>query len=357
MGSLETKPAAANYSIDIIRFFAIAMVILLHCSGFPYHFTNPQITSIDIVNWFTTDVYAAFGMLGVPLFVMLTGALLLNPNRENEPLRVFYRKRLDRIALPFIFWTIIYFAWSFTILGKPFTLTKIGEGLLGGSYAHLWYLYLLMGLYALTPVLRVLVKHLDRKLFTYLLVLWFAGTIATPIIHNLTSLNYFPYTFIVVDWVGYFLIGAYLLETEFPRSKAILIASAGVIATIVGEWLLTGTMGEKYTGFLHSYVSPTVMVASIALFFVLISWDSNRLASHTKLGGVIHWVSQNTLPIYLIHMLVLVSLWINVGGIWLNSMTFSPLFDVPIYAAIVFAVSAGLVYVLKKIPLVKRLVG
>jgi surface polysaccharide O-acyltransferase-like enzyme len=129
------------------------------------------------------------------------------------------------------------------------------------------------------------------------------------------------------------------------------------MATIIGEWLLTGTMGEKYTGFLHSYVSPTVMVASIAFFFVLISWDSNRLASHTKLGGVIHWVSQNTLPIYLIHMLVLESLWINVGGVWLNSMTFSPLFDVPIYAAIVFAVSSGIVYVLKKIPYVNRVLG
>ena len=111
--SLETKPAAANYSIDVIRFIAIGLVILLHCVRFHHTSSQANTTTLDdIVNWFSTDVYGAIGMLGVPLFVMLTGALLLNPNRDNEPLECFYKKRFDRIALPFIFWTIIYFAWS-----------------------------------------------------------------------------------------------------------------------------------------------------------------------------------------------------------------------------------------------------
>src|SRR3972149_2612677 len=108
------------------------MPILQNLTGFPYRFLNAQITTMDIVNWFSTDIYAALGTFGVPLFVMLTGALLLNPNRENEPLKVFYKKRLDRIAMPFIFWTVIYFAWSFTVLGQPLTLMKIEKGLSGG---------------------------------------------------------------------------------------------------------------------------------------------------------------------------------------------------------------------------------
>lgn len=296
-------------------------------------------------------------MLGVPLFVMLTGALLLNPNRDNEPLRVFYKKRLDRIALPFIFWTVLYFAWTFTVLAKPLTLYSIGQGLIGGSYYHLWYLYLLMGLYAVTPVLRVLVKHLDRKLFTYLLLLWFAGTVATPLIHTFTVFKFSPVAFVFFDWVGYFLLGAYLLESNIRRSRAYLVVFIGLFGAIVGEWFLTATTGQQYTGYFHNYMSATIIIASVAFFFILISLDTSKLGSHAILSRVIHWVSMNTLPIYLIHMLVLVTLTTNVLGVWLNTLTFIRLIDVPIFAAIVFAVSAGIVYVLKRIPYLKKLVG
>jgi surface polysaccharide O-acyltransferase-like enzyme len=359
VGNLEEQQVEPNYTIDVVRFVAIFMVILLHSTGFPYRFLNSTITGMDIVNWFSTDVYAAMGLFGVPLFVMLTGALLLNPNRENEPLKVFYRKRLDRIGLPFIFWTVVYFAWTFTVLWQPFTLMNVLKGLSGGAYSHLWYLYLLMGLYAVTPILRVLVKHLDRKLFTYLLILWFIGTSITPAVHLfLPELNYNPYTFLIIDWVGYFLLGTYLLETRFKRTKTILIGALGLLGTVFGAWILTGTMGEAYTAFLHSYVSPTTMLASAALFLTLISLDFSKIGTHKTSSKFIHWVSQNTLPIYLIHMIIVITLSSNgLPGLWLNSLTHSPLIDDPVFAVIVFAISASLVYVFKKIPILKKLVG
>lgn len=353
----NVKPVEPNYSIDVIRFVAITLVIVLHCTAFPYQFLNSQVTSLDILNWFTDDFYAAVGLIGVPLFIMLTGALLLNPNRDDEPLKVFYKKRLDRIALPFTFWTVVYFAWSFTVLGKPLTLFNIGQGLLSGSYFHLWYLYLLMGLYAITPVLRVLVKHMDRKLFTYLLVLWFIGTVFTPFIHKFTDFNYYPFTFIIVDGVGYFLLGTYLLYSNVKRSRTAMIFILGVLGAVVGEWLLTATMGQAYTGYFHNYMNPTIIIASVALFTLLISLDFSSIGNHKKTSRVLHWVSQNSLPLYLIHMIVLVTLSINVFGVWLNRATFIPLLDIPIFTVIVFAVSAALVYVFKKVPVLKRLIG
>lgn len=353
----NAKPVGPNYSIDVIRFVAITLVIILHCTAFPYVFLNPQVSSMDILNWFTDDFYAAIGLIGVPLFIMLTGALLLNPNRDDEPLKVFYKKRLDRIALPFIFWTVVYFAWSFTVLGKPFTLFNIGQGLLSGSYFHLWYLYLLMGLYAITPVLRVLVKHMDRKLFTYLLVLWFAGTVTTPFIHTFTDFKYFPFTFVLVDGVGYFLLGTYLLYSNVKRSRAALIFVLGVLGAVVGEWLLTASMGQTNTGYFHNYMNPTIIIASVALFTLLISLDFSNIGNYKKTSRILHWVSENTLALYLIHMIVLVTLSVNVFGVWLNSATYIPLLDVPIFAVIVFTVSAALVYVFKKVPVLKKLIG
>ncbi len=186
--------------------------------------------------------------------------------------------------------------------------------MLGGSYYHLWYLYLLMGLYAVTPILRVLVKHLNRKLFAYLLILWVAGTVSTPFIHTFTDFEFSPVAFVFFDWVGYYLLGLYLLESNLRRSKAYLLVFTGLLGAIVGEWFLTATTGQQYMGFFHNYMSATIIIASAGFFFILTSGNTNRLGSYPTLYRVIHWVSVNTFPIYLIHMLVLVTLTANVLG-------------------------------------------
>lgn len=354
---METKLGAVNFPVDLIRCVAIVLIIVVHTSGFPYQFYNANITDMDILNWFTTNVYDAVGMVGVPLFVMLSGALLLTPEKADEPLRVFYKKRFDRIALPFIFWTIVYFIWSFTVIGKPFSLYNIEQGLLGGSYYHLWYIYVLMGLYAVTPMMRVLVKHLSRSLFSFLLILWFAGTVITPFIHTFTTFDFNPVMFVFLDWIGYFLLGIYLLSANFSRRIAITTAVLGIMGTVVGDWVITGTAGQQYTGYFHNYMSATTIIGSAAIFFLLLSAKPTNLQSHGKVSSVIHWISQNTFGIYLIHIIVLSALTNRVFGVFLNSLTYTPLIDVPIYTTLVFTISAALVFVLKKIPYVKNLIG
>ncbi len=354
---MESKPAAVNFSVDLIRFIAIVLIILVHASGFPYRIPGPGITSMDVVNWFTANAYDALGMVGVPLFVMLTGALLLDPVKAEEPLRVFYKKRFNRIAWPFVFWTVVYFAWSFSVRAQPLTLFNIGQGLIAGSYAHLWYLYLLMGLYAVTPILRVLVKHLNRRLFTYLILLWLAGTVITPFIHTFTGFAFNPVVFVFFDWVGYFLLGLYLLNANLRRSTAYLLAAVGLLGAIVGDWLVTASTGEQYIGYFHNYMSATMIIGASAVFFLLTTVPPNQIASHARANRVIHWVSQNTLPIYLIHMMVIETLTVGFFGVYFNTLTYLPLVDVPVFTFIVFGVSAALVYGLKKLPGVKKLIG
>ena len=82
---MQSKPSNVNYPVDLIRTIAIVMVILVHASFFPYSIPG-EITPTVIVNWFTADVFGAIGYLGVPIFVMLSGALLLNPAKADEPI-------------------------------------------------------------------------------------------------------------------------------------------------------------------------------------------------------------------------------------------------------------------------------
>ena len=109
--NLQAKPANADFPVDLIRTVAIFLIILVHANNFPYTLSG-NITPTASFNWWTVNTYAAIGNLGVPLFVMLSGALLLDPAKCEEPMRVFFKKRIERIGLPMIFWTIAYFAWG-----------------------------------------------------------------------------------------------------------------------------------------------------------------------------------------------------------------------------------------------------
>ena len=227
------KPSTMPFSVDFVRTVAILMVIFVHASSFPYSIPG-EITPLVMVNWFTSDVYGAIGYLGVPIFVMLSGALLLNPQKADEPLRAFYKKRFNRIGLPLIFWTIIFFAWNYVVHNQPLTLFNIQQGLLTGSYPIMWFLYMLAGLYLATPFLRVLTKHIDRKKFTILITLWFIGAVIAPIIHTFTLFDYNPVMFVFSDWAGYFLLGAFLIQSKIHRAVVYPVLAFGFFVAVAG---------------------------------------------------------------------------------------------------------------------------
>ncbi len=161
-----------NIPDDLIRTLAITLVIVLHASNLTL-----QASSVPIGYWWTAVVYKSLALSCVPLFVMLSGALLLQPAKLNEPIRVFLKKRLSRIGLAFVFWSAIYLAWGFYVTQHPITLANIGQGILyglfSGSYYQFWFIYLIIGLYLITPVLRVIVANgsdTNSKVLDYSLV-------------------------------------------------------------------------------------------------------------------------------------------------------------------------------------------
>jgi surface polysaccharide O-acyltransferase-like enzyme len=347
--------SSMTYSVDFVRTVAILLVIFVHASSFPYSIPG-EITPTVMFNWFTSDVYGAIGYLGVPLFVMLSGALLLDPSKADEPMGAFYKKRFNRIGLPLIFWTIVFFAWSYGVYQKPLTLYNLEQGLLSGSYPIMWFLYMLAGLYLATPILRVLVKHLNRAKFKVLLVLWFMGTVTVPLIHTFTSFDYHP-VFVFMDWGGYFLLGTYLVNSEMRRSVVYPVLAFGFSVAVLGAWIVTSTVGEAETGFFHGYLSFNMILASAALFLTLVNIPRERIE---KGNGAperfMHWIGQNTLPFYLLHIIVLEVVQLGLLG-WRFPYTGIVLIDAPVLAAVGFALSAVIIYVIKKVPYLCKLVG
>lgn len=343
--------------VDLIRSVAIVLVLLLHASTESYinvDLMSPQGVQI----WWASNVYDSIARVCIPLFVMLAGALLLQPSKADEPLREFYKKRWRRLGLPFIFWSVIYFAWAFFVNGKQLTLEYVVQGVLTGPYYQFWFIYLLIGLYLLTPILRVALKHASRHVLKYTLVVWFAGTAVVPLLTLFGSYYFSANFFIFTGWIGYFVLGAYLTKTEIKRPLLYVGLIGGLLWTIVGSYLVIATLGERFSQFLYDGFSINMIVASASLFLLMLTVPTERPQPRfPRAKHLLRVISENTLPIFLFHVIVLESLQGGYFGFTLGITSMNPLIAIPLSTALTLLICLAVIVPLKRIPYVKRLIG
>ncbi len=354
---LLQKNSEIDAPVDLIRTMAIVLVIMVHAAIEPH----PIVTVIDqteVIRWFTVNTYDAFADPSVPLFVMLSGALLLQPSKL-EPIRVFLRKRALRLGLPFVFWGATYFLWRFLVNHEALTVSSIIQGILTGPYYHFWFLYMLTGLYLVTPVLRVVTAYGDRRIQRYFLIVVLFGTGVVPLLVLASGYTIELKLFAITGWIGYFVLGYYLLATRVRTSVTYALYLMGLIGTIVGTYVATTLAGGNTGLFFLDYLSSaTVILESASLFMLLLKVSpSTLLTRFPRASKFLHFVGCSTLAIYLLHVMVLESLQRGYFGFQISVNTMNPIVEVPLVTAITFVLSIGIVFVLKKIPIVKRVIG
>jgi surface polysaccharide O-acyltransferase-like enzyme len=348
--------------VDLIRTVAIILVILLHASIEP----NPRLNLMSpegVQLWWTSDIYNSISRVAVPLFVMLTGALLLQPQKVDESLRVFFKKRWNRVGLPILFWGTVFFAWDFLVKAQPFTPLFVAQGMLAGPYNHFWYVYALLGLYLITPLLRVLVAHADWRLIRYFLVVWFVGTGIVPLLTLYVGISsqavwFTDNVFIFTGLIGYFILGAYI--EKFKISKPLLYTGLILSAlwTIIGTYLVVGSIGESYSQFFLTASSFSVIIAAVTLFLILSAIPNQKIKTQSSFGHkILALISENTLPVYLFHVIILETLQNGYLGLKISVTTLNPIVEIPLITAIALFLSLAIIIPLKKIPGIKKIIG
>ena len=139
-------------SLDFLRVIAALAVVWLHVSGDVVG-TNPDIHQLY---WWTGNIVNSLTRWCVPVFVMISGSLLLNKPSDKDP-SAFYRSSLPRILIPLAFWTLFYFLLREWAGDQPSIFRIAGDVLRGAPFFHLWFLYMIAGLYLATPFLRQIV--------------------------------------------------------------------------------------------------------------------------------------------------------------------------------------------------------
>ncbi len=335
------------------------MVIMFHAVNEPYsalHLTSTQY----FVFWWSSTIYLALVIMGVPLFIMLSGSLLLQPSKVDEPIRVFLKKRLSRIGIAFVFWSIIYFAWSYYVNHAALTLNSVIQSFLsGGAYKQFWFIYLIMGLYLITPILRIVVAHADKKILRYTIMLWFIGTTLLPLFHLITGFEVDNNLFAFTGFIGYFVLGTYLVGIEVKAKTLKKLLVAAIISTIIGLYLMAFPFHSAGQYFFFTYItSANVVLASIATYMLLAKypkdWPKN---SHPKLSRLTKAISANTLPIFFFHVIVLETFNQGLLGFRISMLQMSPVIEIPLVTAVTLFITLGLVLLVKKVPILKTLIG
>ncbi len=276
----DLKSKGITLPVDLIRTVAIILVILLHASIEP----NPNLDLMSppgVQLWWTSNVYDSIARSAVPLFIMLTGALLLQPNKAEEPLRVFFKKRWNRVGIPILFWGAIFFAWDFLVRGQAPTLLFVLQGVLAGPYVHFWYVYVLIGLYLITPLLRILVAHANWRIIKYFLIIWFVGTGLLSLLTLYASISpqavwFRQNVFLLVGLLGYFVLGAYIAKLTLRRSTLAIMLILSSTWTIIGTYFLIASLGEAYSQFFLDASSFSVIIASVSMFLILASVPTKK---------------------------------------------------------------------------------
>ena len=347
--------------VDLIRTVAMLGVPMLHAAGrwtiTPQEFT--QLSAPNFVTWAVVDIYQSLAVIGVPLFLMLTGALLLQPGKTDS-LMGFFKKRWERIGLPTLFWGSAYFAWDFLVLNIPFGISTIIQGILNGPYTQFWYLYVLVGLYLFTPILRVFIAHAEPIVVKYFVFLWIVGVSILPLFSLITNFELTDNVITVTGYVGYMVLGTYL-STMRLRCKPLAIAAVVGIALTAGlTYVLAATMGGEDMYFFQQYFSPTVMLSAVSLFLLLLTVQPPSQKQELKPSitqRLIKLISVNTLGIFLIHVMINESIQRGFFGFTINRDVLNPIIGVPLLAGIVLVTSLGIIVIIRKVPYVNKIIA
>ena len=325
--------------IDILNIIACIGVIMLHCSNHEIHNYNGTITSEFIWGCTTHTIF----FWPVPIFLMISGANLLG---YNGSWKRFYKRRLERTVIPFIIWSILY---CILLHRNNLTLNSFIQNFISGRFnPHMWFFIPLFAFYLSAYFLSCIVKYGGKKLIEYFLIIAFICTSLFPMIFGLINVKYnniFPLagSYLFMPMLGYYLV-KYPITIRWKR----IIYNLAVLGAII-HWILVFYI-IQYNNDLKSvvlnYDTPLSMLMASAVFIFFKDFDWKNLIHKIKINtNIITIVSSCSLGVYLLHYSII-----------LISKKFIPTFyDISGFIG-VYIISLCIIYVMKRVPLIRNIV-
>lgn len=303
----EDVPSRRDYA-DVVRALGTLAVVTVHVSGGGVGLFD---ASGDRTAWWVYNAANSACRWAVPVFVMLSGALLLDPAKAHERAGQFYRKRLARIAVPLLFWSAFYLWLRWFVPGHvPFPTTPeeaVKTFLFANPYYHLYFLFVMVTVYLFTPALRRLTANSDTIAVRGYAVAALVLAAGDTLVRNRYG---FPSNAFAmgVPYLGYFLLGYSLRDTASKGRDRWLYGIGFVVSVAVTVLGTAWTMFHWTTGamrqYLYNFFSPTICVMAVCVF-VLLAGATHTSPLFRLLRPFTRLLSDTSFGVYLVHPAIL----------------------------------------------------
>lgn len=331
--------------INNARIVSTLAVVLLHVSAVVL-----SENAVGSEYWWFGNGFSSLVRWCVPVFTMISGALLLDPTKQ-ESLSKFYSKRLSRILIPMGFWSLFFLGWTFfhgVIDGAPPNGLELFTNLLSGlPYEHLWFLYMLSGLYLFAPFLRKIIAVSSHRELTASIIFMFvvAGI-------NFAQLSfsgvYRPSLFLnwFLLYIPFFFIGYVIQRDQRTFSQAMRWGTftLSTLLTCLGYYFALTRNELLPDGYFHGYLSITVIPMSVSVMYLLKSWDKPILNQQlTKQVALL------TFGVYLVH-----PIFVEILNKTNFIRVFHPVIVIPSATALIFMASLFTSWLFHQVPYLRK---
>lgn len=345
----ETTQRKLHY--DLLRILAAFSVVMLHASAQFWY-------DLDLRSgqWIIANAYDGVFRFGVPIFVMISGAMFLDKGYKLDTKRL-YRHNILRMVVLYVVWSCIYGLYDC----RTFDLAEAGikpvlREIINGRY-HLWFLPMIAGIYVILPILKSWLEHTEKKQVEYFLWLFFGLQIVKETLRALTVSDELHTILdlgnveLVCGYVGYFVWGYYLAHFsvgEKLRRAVYLLFVPATVANVVLGTVLSWRAGQPQGTFFDSFGLFTfVMVTALFLFTVE---KGTKHVFGEKSSKIVRELSADTLGVYLMHigcMEILESLGVH-------SMMVPNIVGIPLFALLCYVICSLLAAALRRVPVVGK---
>ncbi|MGN0513906.1 MAG: acyltransferase [Lachnospiraceae bacterium] len=276
-----------NY--DLMRVFAMSMVVLNHVADFYFnmYLNNGWIPSK------TVYIFEGVSHFAVPLFLMLTGAFVINKAGRYSA-KQFYVRSLKKLGIPFLFFVIVYYVYD--ICNERIVLEQIWPSLykgFGGVYAH-WYVVMLALIYAFIPLIAFVKQRVVYKEYEKVCVIIFIWLMVSHYFESGET----SWCLTQLYFMGYVLMGD-IISNKLKEKSHNLLGITLIISTLIIMFINHSILynvvlngGDYYNKLLNLYGAPLIVIASLVAFcgfsLLRIKGDFSLIASASYIVFLCH---------------------------------------------------------------------
>ena len=352
MSEVKTN-SGREYYLDVARVFSMISVILIHVGAISWYDAPFSLYPWGVMNFM--DLMSRYC---VPVFLMISGYIFLDPKKEI-PTKKLYSKYLPRLLAAFFFWSFLYALITSGFVSQRTLGNGVGEKLLKDTFwghYHMWYMYIIVAMYIITPALRPIAANVKAMKYFLIISYVFSFLIPTiqmiPFIYEHTArytgrleLNF------ISGYIFYYLAGYLFGSEDFsPKARKVIygLAIAGFIFAVISTSAYI-IINQYPDSIYHEYYTAGVPLYSVASFLFFKDMYKN-VNPNTKLMKIVLWFSKMSFGIYLAHDFGLIVF----KKIGLTPAICTPFISMPLLTIIDLAITTAIVFVVSKIPVLKK---